>query len=89
MIKAIEEDDDEVMLMMHNHGAKAETHLDKKKLQRPLHFIAMHSAVRCLLILMGKGLEELDPVDSDGDTPLHIAIKNNSTIISKSLIELG
>lgn len=89
MIKAIEDDDDETMLMMHNHGAKAETFLDKKKERRPLHFIAINSSVRCLLILMGKGLEELDPVDTDGDTPLQISIKNNSNIIAKSMIELG
>lgn len=89
MIAAIEEDDDETMLMMHNHGAKAETYLDKKKKQKPLHFVAMHGSVRCLLVLMGKGLEELNPADADGETPLSIAIKNNRTIIAKSLIELG
>ncbi len=38
---------------------------------------------------MGKGLEELSPQDSEGDTPLNISIRNNRTIIAKSLIELG
>lgn len=89
MIKAIEDDDDEKMLLMHNHGAKAETLIDKTLKQRPLHFVAINSSVRCLLVLMGKGLEELDPPDTNGDTPLHLAVKNNSTIIAKSLIELG
>jgi ankyrin repeat protein len=89
MIKSIVNDSDDTMLMMHNHGAKAETILDKKMEQRALHFIASNSSVRCLLVLMGKGLEELDPVDTNGDTPLHLSINNNSAIIAKSLIELG
>ena len=89
MIKAIQDDDDETMLLMHNHGAKAEDHIDEKLEQRPLHFIAINSSVRCLLVLMGKGLEELDPLDANGNTPLHLAVKNESTIIAKSLIELG
>mmetsp|Transcript_38542 Transcript_38542/g.38046 ORF Transcript_38542/g.38046 Transcript_38542/m.38046 type:complete len:84 (+) Transcript_38542:714-965(+) len=38
---------------------------------------------------MGNGLEELSPEDSSGDTPLNMAIRNNRTIIAKSLIELG
>ena len=38
---------------------------------------------------MGKGLEKLSPQDSEGDTPLNISIRNNRTIIAKSLIELG
>lgn len=46
MIKAIENDDDDTLLMMFNHGAKAEVELDKKKKQRPLHYIAMHGSVR-------------------------------------------
>lgn len=89
MIKAIEADDDATMLMMHNHGAKAEWILDKELGQRPLHFIAKNSSVRWLLILMGKGLVELDPIDEEGNTPLQIAIKSGSAIIAKSLIELG
>ena len=89
MIAAIEEDDDETMLMMHNHGAKAEALLDKKSKQKPIHYIAIHGSVRCLLVLMGKGLEELSPLNADGETPLNISIKNNQTIIAKSLIELG
>lgn len=89
MIKAIQNDDDDTMLKMFNHGAKAETLLDKKKKQKPLHFIAMNGSVRWLLILMGKGLEELSPQDHEGDTPLNMAIRNNKTVIAKSLIELG
>jgi ankyrin repeat protein len=89
MIKAIQEDDDDTMLKMFNHGAKAEAFLDKKKKQKPLHFIAMNGSVRSLLILMGKGLEELSPQDHEGDTPLNMAIRNNKTVIAKSLIELG
>ena len=46
MIKAIENDDDETMLTMFNHGAKAEAYLDAKKKQRPLHFIGKHGSVR-------------------------------------------
>ena len=89
MIQAIEEDNDDIMLNMFNHGAKAEAFLDKKTKQKPLHYIAQNGSVRCLLILMGKGLEELSPQDSVGDTPLNMAIRNNQTIIAKSLLELG
>ena len=46
MIAAIEDDDDETMLLMFNHGAKAENFLNKKKKQKPLHFIAMNGSVR-------------------------------------------
>ena len=38
---------------------------------------------------MGKGLEELSPIDADSETPLNLAIKNNQTVIAKSLIQLG
>lgn len=89
MICAIEDDDDDTMLKMFNHGAKAEAYLNKKLKQKPLHYIAKNGSVRCLLILMGKGLEELSPEDSEGDTPLNMAIRNNQTIIAKSLVELG
>lgn len=65
MIEAIEKDDDDTMLMMFNHGAKAESFLNKKMKQKPLHYIALNGSVRCLLILMGKGLEELSPQDVD------------------------
>jgi hypothetical protein len=89
MVKFIEADDDDSMLTMFNHGAKAESFLDKKNKKKPLHYIAKHGSVRCLLILMGKGLEDLSPEDIDGDTPLNMAIRNGQTIIAKSLIELG
>jgi hypothetical protein len=46
MIAAIEDDDDETILLMFNHGAKAETYLDKKKKQKPLHFVAINGSVR-------------------------------------------
>jgi ankyrin repeat protein len=89
MIKAIEADNDDIMLKIFNHGAKAEVLLDKKKAMKPLHFIATNGSVRCLLILMGKGLEELSPQDHEGDTPLNMAIRNSQTVVAKSLIELG
>jgi|JI10StandDraft_1071094.scaffolds.fasta_scaffold750091_1 ankyrin repeat protein len=38
---------------------------------------------------MGKGLEELSPIDTDSETPLSLAIKNSQTVIAKSLIQLG
>lgn len=41
------------------------------------------------MILMGKGLEELSPKNYEGDTPLNMSIRNNKTIIAKSLVELG
>ncbi|CAI2372507.1 unnamed protein product [Moneuplotes crassus] len=89
MIKLIEQDDDETLGIMFNHGAKAEAHLIRSKKLKPLHLVAQHGSVRCLLQLMGNGLEELSPEDSSGDTPLNMAIRNNRTIIAKSLIELG
>jgi hypothetical protein len=89
MVKAIEEDDDDSMLTMFNHGSKAESYLDKKNKKKPLHYIAKHGSVRCLLILMGKGLEDLSPINLEGDSPLNLAIRNGKTVVAKSLVELG
>ena len=46
MIRAIEQDDDETLVVMFNHGAKAEAHLNRGKQLRPLHYIAEHGSVR-------------------------------------------
>ena len=46
MLAAIEDDDDKQMLLMFNHGVKAETYLNKKNKQKPLHFIAISGSVR-------------------------------------------
>lgn len=89
MIRLIEQDDDETLGTMFSHGAKAEAHLIRSKKLKPLHLIAQHGSVRWLLQLMGNGLEELSPGDASGDTPLNMAIRNNRTVIAKSLIELG
>ena len=48
----------------------------------------MFNANDCLLLLISRGADT-DPVDSEGVTPLHLAIQRKNTKVAASLIELG
>ena len=71
-----------------NHNLHKERDEDKKTL---LHHISVTGNLECFMILLetaGKQLE-LQPKDTEGNTPLHCSCHYRHTIISEKLIELG
>jgi len=61
----IEIDDAENLGLMYKHGCKPEAVIDSISKNTALHLIAKFGAVHCLVLLMGLGIENLDPVNSD------------------------
>lgn len=42
-----------------------------------------------MMVLLGNGIDELDPKDKDGRTPLTLAIVTKNILVTKTLLEMG
>lgn len=77
---------------MFEHGlqiSKVEQTFKYEKDLTPLHYAAKEGFNKGIMILIGKGIENIDPLDSEGMTPLMHAMAHRKFDCAFTLVDFG
>jgi len=85
LLESIANDDEEEFSLALDHGITPNKLIKDQSL---LHLCAINNSIECLLALISRGAD-IDPIDSNGYTPLLYALEKRNKKMISTLIELG